>query len=71
MKKLHLTETMRIWLKELYLNEAEEHLSAASNSHLFALGSENESASQWEYYAEEHREFAAILKEMAKELEED
>lgn len=65
-----LTENMKMWLKELYLNEAEEHRVAASNSHLWALGSETqESAIQWETYAEEHKEFAKILEIMAKQME--
>ena len=67
-----LTETMKIWLKELYLEKAKDHKETASNCHLWALGSDDaESAAQWEYYTEEHREFAHILECLAKELELD
>lgn len=65
-----LTENMKIWLKELYLEQVTEHLATASNCHMFALGSEtNESATQFEEFADEHREFAHILECLAKELE--
>jgi hypothetical protein len=63
-----MTETMKFWLRNLYLREAEEHRGAASNWHLAALGSEGESAVQCEEYAEENREFADILEKMAKEI---
>lgn len=63
-----MTETMKIWLKELYLSEAEEHRVAASNFHLAALGSNDENAKQLEEYADENRKFAAILEKMAKEI---
>lgn len=63
------TETMKIWLRELYLKEAEDHRVTASNCHLTSLGSEGESAAQWEYYAEEHRCFADKLEELAKSIE--
>jgi len=65
-----LTETMKIWLKELYLKTATDHKDAAYTCHLWALGSEdNESATQWEIYADEHREFAHILECLANELD--
>lgn len=63
-----MTETMKIWLRELYLREAEEHRGAASNFHLAALGSDAENAGQLEYYAYENRAFADILENMAREL---
>lgn len=69
MDKCTLTENMKIWLKRLYLEQAEEHLATASNCHLWALGSETtESATQFEEFAEEHRDFAHILRCMAEEL---
>ena len=65
-----MTETMKIWLKQLYLDAAEEHRSAASNEHLWALGSTGEDAAQHEYYAEENMAFAEILEDMADKIEE-
>lgn len=63
-----MTETMKIWLRELYLREAEEHRVAASNFHLAALGSDAENAKQLEEYADENRAFTDILEKMAKEI---
>lgn len=70
MDNIVLTENMKIWLKELYLKQAEEHREAAKNCHIFALGSETqESSVQFEEYADEHKEFAHILECLAKELD--
>ena len=66
-----LTETMKIWLKDIYLSNAKEFRGGASNLHLIALGSENEDATQLEGYAEEQREFASILESLAEELDFD
>lgn len=67
-----MTENMKIWLKELYLGAAEEHYGAASNEHLWALGSDNDEASTLhEMNADEHRAFAMMLEDMAKKIEED
>lgn len=67
-----LTENMKTWLKELYKQEAKEHNAAASMCHTWALGSDTqESAVQWEGYADEHREFAHILECLANELDLD
>lgn len=67
-----LTENMKTWLKDIYLSAAVEQRSAASNYHLFALGSDsNEKATQFEELADEHREFAHILECLAKELDLD
>lgn len=61
-----LTENMKIWLKQLYLNAAEEHLVAASNERLWALGSDtHEAAALHEANVNEHVAFAEILKSMA------
>lgn len=70
MKTRVLTENMKIWLKELYINEAADNRITASNCHLWALGSDTpEGAAQWEEYAEEHRDFAIVLEKMAEELD--
>jgi hypothetical protein len=67
-----LTETMKFWLKELYLNEAEDHLETARFEHLCALGSpDGEAAMLHEMNAEEHRAFAVELQYMAKKIEEE
>ena len=66
-----MTENMKIWLKELYLEEARDHRIVASNEHLWALGSDNDETSMLhEMNADEHRAFAMILEEMANKIEE-
>ena len=70
MDNIVLTERMKDWLKEIYLEQAREHRGLASNYHTFALGSETqEMATHFEEYAEECREFAHILECLAKELD--
>ena len=65
-----LTENMKLWLQQMYRNEAEEHRGTASNCHIFALGSDTqEDAEQFEQFADEHREFADILDAMAEEIQ--
>jgi hypothetical protein len=65
-----LSETMKEWLKKLYLEGAKEHQEYASNCHLFALGSETQDGSiQFEEFADKHREFARILENLAEELD--
>lgn len=67
-----MTENMKIWLKELYLEAAEEHLGAASNEHLWSLGAPTDEASMLhEMNADEHRAFAMILETMANNIEEE
>lgn len=66
-----LTETMKIWLKDIYLSNAKEFRGGASNLHLMALGSDNKEATQLEGYADEQREFASILENLAEELDLD
>jgi hypothetical protein len=67
-----MTENMKIWLKKLYLDAAEQHLGAASNEHLWALGSDNnEAAMLHEMNADENRAFAMILQSMANNIEEE
>ena len=64
-----MTENQREWLKGLYREAAEDHLIAASNEHLWALGSNsNETAVMHEKNAEEHREFAMMLKDLANNI---
>ena len=67
-----LTENMKIWLKELYENEASDHLETARFEHLCALGAPNNEASMLhEMNADEHRAFAKELQHMAKKIEEE
>ena len=64
-----MTENQREWLKGLYRKAAENHLITASNEHLWALGSDsNEMAVMHEQNAEEHREFAMMLKDLANNI---
>ena len=67
-----MTENQREWLKGLYRKAAENHLITASNEHLWALGSDsNEMAVMHEQNAEEHRDFANMLKNFANNIQED
>ena len=64
-----MTENMKLWLKHLYLEAAEEHRGAASNEHLWALGSDGEAAMLHAQNSVEHVKFAEILTDMANDLE--
>lgn len=67
-----MTENMKIWLKELYLEAAEEHFGTASNEHLWALGAPTDEASMLhEMNADEHRAFANMLTFMAHNIKEE
>jgi hypothetical protein len=67
-----MTENMKFWLKELYLQEANDHLETARFEHLCALGAPTDEASTLhEMNADEHREFAQMLRDMADKIEED
>ena len=67
-----MTETMKFWLKNLYLEEADDHLETARFEHLCALGAPTDEASMLhEMNADEHRAFADILKSMANKIEEE
>jgi hypothetical protein len=67
-----MTETMKIWLKELYTSEASDHLETARFEHLCALGTPNDEASMLhEMNADEHRAFANMLIFMANNIEEE
>ena len=68
MDKYQFTENMKIWLAELFIEQAREHRGAAANCHIFALGSDGEEAQQFEEYREEHIQFAQILETMCKDL---
>lgn len=64
-----MTENQREWLKGLYQGAVEDHFTAASNEHLWALGSDDEEmAAMHESNAEEHREFAKILCKFANNI---
>ena len=64
-----MTENQREWLKGLYKGATEDHLTAASNEHLWALGSDDEEiAAMHECSAEEHRKFAEILCKFANNI---
>ena len=64
-----MTENMKIWLKELYLQEADAHNEAAKFEHLCALGSiDSEAAMLHEINAKEHWEFVSVLETMAEEI---
>lgn len=66
-----MTENMKLWLKELYLEAAEEHRIAASNEHMWALGSNDEEQTMLhEINAAENMDFADILTDMANKIEE-
>ena len=67
-----MTETMKIWLKELYENEAKDHLETARFEHLCALGAMGGEASMLhEMNADEHRAFANMLTDMANNIKEE
>lgn len=67
-----MTEMQKIWLKALYVEEAKDHYAMAAIEHLCALGShDNETATMHESNADEHREFANMLKTMAKKINEE
>ena len=62
----------KIWLKDIYLNAAKEHLDTAKFEHLCALGSSNnEIATIHENSADDHREFAHILEFMAENIDKE
>lgn len=64
-----MTENMKLWLKHLYLEAAEEHRGTAQNEHLWALGSKGEAAMLHAQNSVEHVEFADLLISMANQLE--
>jgi hypothetical protein len=64
-----MTENMKLWLKHLYMEAAEQHRGAASNEHIWALGSEGEAAMLHAQNSVEHAEFAELLTSWAVDLE--
>lgn len=66
-----MTENMKIWLRRLYLEAAEEHRGAAQNEHLWALGSEGEAAMLHAQNSVEHVKFADLLTAWAENLEDE
>lgn len=63
-----MTDNIKFWLTEMYNNEIEEARCAASNEHLWALGSDGESALQHEMNAEEQRDYVRVLEELRDSL---
>ena len=64
-----MTENMKEWLRQLYLDAVEDHLVTASNERLWSLGSDtDEQAVMHMENAKEHWEFADILRDMANEI---
>lgn len=64
-----MTENMKLWLKHLYFEAAEQHRDAASNEHIWALGSDGETAMLHAQNSVEHVKFADMLTQMANALE--
>jgi hypothetical protein len=65
-----LTENQAKWFKELIEKAADEALGMARNSHLFALGAKTQEDSvAFEMFADENRDYARILREIASSLE--
>lgn len=63
-------ETIAIWLSSLFKKEIDEVECAASNEHIFALGSDDdESATQHEENAKMCRQYAEILRDAYNEVE--
>lgn len=59
-----MTENQKIWLEEII----EKHLVAASNERLWAKGADDEETIRMhEENAEEHREFAELLKTLLED----
>lgn len=64
-----MTENMKLWLKKLYESEANDHFETARFEHLCALGAPtNEASTLHEMNADEHREFACLLRSMANQI---
>lgn len=66
-----LPSDMNLWLAQLYRAGHDEHMELAKNHHIWALGSKtNEESVYYELLSDEHRAFANLCKNMARELEE-
>lgn len=65
------SEIILLWFEQLFENEIEEAECAASNEHIWALGSDSqESAEQHEANADENREYIEYLKEALRQVRE-
>ena len=67
--EMWLTDNMRSWLRNLFLEEAENQMVTAENENLWALGSTGEAAMLHANNGVEHVQYANLLKMMALELE--
>ena len=65
-----LPSDMNLWLAQLYRAGHDEHIESAKNHHIWALGSKtDEESTYYELLSDEHRTFANMCKNMARELE--
>jgi hypothetical protein len=67
-KELIENEEIVFWLTNMLNNEIEEAKGAASNEHLFALGSYDDEATQHERYSEMNLKYVAILEDAVAQL---
>jgi N-dimethylarginine dimethylaminohydrolase len=58
-------EDIMLQLIQDFTELANDHAVTASNEHLWALGSDDESATQHEEYAEQHRAIAEMYRKMS------
>ncbi len=63
-------EIISLWLSNLLKNEIDEALGAASNEHLFSLGSSGEASAMHEENSEINRKYAEILKKAYDDINE-
>ena len=63
-----LTDNMKFWLTKLFDEEIEECSVASSNEHLWAIGSDGESAAQHEGNADELRDYVEILRALRSKV---
>ena len=64
-----MTENMKAWLKQLYSEAIDDHLVAASNERLWSMGSDTDEAAMLHMQnANEHWEFANMLRDMSDEI---
>jgi hypothetical protein len=64
-----MTENMKLWLKHLYMEAAEQHRGTAQNENIWALGSEGEAAMLHAQNCVEHVQFAQLLEKMAQDVD--
>lgn len=64
-----LTERQADWLKELLTDASAEATGTARNCHLIALGADTQKESvEWENTADEQREYAQLLLDIAAKI---